>query len=1077
MPTGGFALGPRWSDAECAAYFDAFGTSRARRAREDGKERSSAETILPFSEWSEIASCLPGRTPEMCEALFNLNRTFLSLPVGAVTAVAFSASMNDQYGKDPELGMGKRESREATPPPSARGAAALGSPGAPRAVGKRTPRGHPQKKKDANSPEYDVLEMAGQALVSMSPAPAAARAKLSKPFWDVVSGDDARAPETAFGSPDPSPARAKSSKRSDGEKVAEKNLKSSRALFPASSDDNVASTGTATDGTAATAREPLPAANGLDDEAFGALDGLFMLADASTQAAKPTVGGRGKRGKPGGKPPRAPAPKSPARKRGDGAAAATPPRARFSAHSAKDALEIGLGGPIRGGERAPGKSRKSALKATQPVRLRDGVAGGGFYRSPARVPAYAYAANNGRYADPDTPGTAQLTKGLGLLGPRHVEESQLETRLGGFGGDAAADGRDPPGTPGRGGVSDGAVPGTPSTPANRIVSSTSLFASTPGVLRGAPSAARRRWFLAEHFYGSIDKPWFRAVGYAPFLRHLGLRFPSRAFTKKEWLAIRRALGKPRRLSLPFLRRERVALEKWRGATREGWAKRLAEASAAPRRAKAESGSDAAGAPPGDDTASNAVPASADAELETRDGPPTVVDDWNPKPFEVGDRVAARHPRVLNVNTGSILIARGARHLVQFDRIELGVELVRDINIAHLPHHLDALLLEEEEKEREAAAAAAAAEEAAEAAAGEDAEPRRDAPAGEGPVAPAAALAAAFAKSGKPGSGFSGAEAAKAATAAAIAAAAKAAAAAAARGDADAALLPGDAAGRAPETAGAVAAAAAAASSREGFADGGLGAGTSSASAHEDDARALAEVTNALDLKERLVSELRAMNDVAETNAKSDVVSPGGTVLEPFQRQYASTMLKVRECNAHLQTALVKLRAQHRRHELAGASGAWRRFAPGGGAAARGDSGAIFAPLSEEGPGDATEPIDSGFRDGFDATLLLTRSNASAEIVAACEYVAAQRVREGRKAASSSSSFSSSDASSSRALGALLAVKTCMEHGADEKLYGEIVERCLASMAPRSGDAEAFEELKAGFDALRVSVYGTAEADS
>ena len=64
------------------------------------------------------------------------------------------------------------------------------------------------------------------------------------------------------------------------------------------------------------------------------------------------------------------------------------------------------------------------------------------------------------------------------------------------------------------------------------------------------------------------------------------------------------------------------------------------------------------------------------------------------------------------------------------------------------------------------------------------------------------------------------------------------------------------------------------------------------------------MATALDLKERLVSELRAMNDVAETNARSadakaSVASPGGTVLEPFQRQYASTVLKVRECNAHV----------------------------------------------------------------------------------------------------------------------------------------------------------------------------------
>ena len=433
------ALGPRWSDAECAAFFDAFLANRAKREREDGVRFSA---VPPSSAWSEIASRLTGRTSGMCEALFNLNRTILSLPAGAVTAVAFSASMNDQYSKDPELGMTRRESRESTPPP-----------GAHRAVGKRTPRGHPQKKKDVHSPDFDVLEMAGQALVSMSPAPAAARAKSSKSSGEGVSGDDTRAPEAAFGSPAPSPARVKSSKPSDDDDESTRRvLKSSRALFPASSDDDAAAAGPANGVSAATASDSIPAGTGLDDEAFGALDGLFMLADASTKAAMPkSAGGRGKKGKPGGKPPRAPLPKSPARKKGDSGSAATPPRARFSAPSARDALELGLSGPIRGGGRVPGQSRKSALKATQPVRLRDGVAGGGFYRSPARmvIPPYAYAKNNGKYADPDTPGTAQLTRGLGLLGPRHVEETQLETRLGGGLAVAANDSsRDPPGTPG-----------------------------------------------------------------------------------------------------------------------------------------------------------------------------------------------------------------------------------------------------------------------------------------------------------------------------------------------------------------------------------------------------------------------------------------------------------------------------------------------------------------------------------------------------------------------------------------------------------------------------------------------------
>ena len=266
-------------------------------------------------------------------------------------------------------------------------------------------------------------------------------------------------------------------------------------MFRASSDDDAAAAGPANGVSAATASDSIPAGTGLDDEAFGALDGLFMLADASTKAALPkSAGGRGKKGKPGGKPPRAPLPKSPARKKGDSGSAATPPRARFSAPSARDALELGLSGPIRGGGRVPGQSRKSALKATQPVRLRDGVAGGGFYRSPARmvIPPYAYAKNNGKYADPDTPGTAQLTRGLGLLGPRHVEETQLETV-------SAAAWRSPrmirrgtrrarPAAP-RVGAGGHSVPGTPSTPVNRVSRLSRLVLRVDA--RGAARRAQR----------------------------------------------------------------------------------------------------------------------------------------------------------------------------------------------------------------------------------------------------------------------------------------------------------------------------------------------------------------------------------------------------------------------------------------------------------------------------------------------------------------------------------------------------------------------------------------------------------
>ena len=98
------------------------------------------------------------------------------------------------------------------------------------------------------------------------------------------------------------------------------------------------------------------------------------------------------------------------------------------------------------------------------------------------------------------------------------------------------------------------------------------------LLRVAQSAPRRRWFLAEHFYSSIDRPWFvTRLGYGPFLEHLGLA-DAGPFSKKDRTTIRRALGKPRRLSLPFLRQERVRLERWRRSVRAEWETMIVHAS-------------------------------------------------------------------------------------------------------------------------------------------------------------------------------------------------------------------------------------------------------------------------------------------------------------------------------------------------------------------------------------------------------------------------------------------------------------------------------------------------------------------
>ena len=51
-----------------------------------------------------------------------------------------------------------------------------------------------------------------------------------------------------------------------------------------------------------------------------------------------------------------------------------------------------------------------------------------------------------------------------------------------------------------------------------------------------------------------------------FVVHVGLG-PGVRLTRREWGAVRRALGRPRRLSLAFLRQERAKLETYRNIVR------------------------------------------------------------------------------------------------------------------------------------------------------------------------------------------------------------------------------------------------------------------------------------------------------------------------------------------------------------------------------------------------------------------------------------------------------------------------------------------------------------------------------
>ena len=950
----------------------------------------------------------------MCEALYAANKSFLSLPPELLNAAALTAMMKDRYDSEDAAAeiqaRAEMQSREGTPmadgqrtpnrgqrtPARAKASPARGGkpPIAPsiangiannangRVVGRRTPRSNPKKKEK----EDDVLEMAGAALVSMSPGPSGKGRKTPKKqqrdSWSDSKG--LGPPSEAFGSPTPSPARSK--KRSHKE------------LFPA---DHAEGSGLED-----------------DEDALGALNGLWMLAESASQEPGDRVR----------KPKRPRPPRAPASPRG---------KTKRDFQGA-DPLASPLGQSFRSarepGGHKPGSSRKTALKATPPVRMSAGL----------HTPT-AYA---------QTPGAADLTsKALGPVGPRTVGEMNGLT--------CGAKGN---------GVAGGTLGGLGGTP---------LFGSlASSIYRGAPSAARRRWYLAEHFYSSIDRNWFKTDGYRPWLEHIGLDKHA-TFNKRDWLVIRAALGKPRRLSLPFLRMERTSLELHRVAIRHRWyeqiqeqirtgpppslndarEKKEKEQAATPGQAdvKKEGGSDVASiAALADSEAKSSAEKAAkgdgdimdDAELKAELA--KLVPTDCPKPLCVGDRVVARHPRVLNVHAGTILVGPYKPDMrmcrVQFDRIELGTELVRDFHVAHLPTSVDPAALEDNTTKEDADAAAEAggqqAHEHALAAAGVD-------------FATAAANAAMAAAS-------------------AVAAAAAAAAAAVADGDEDAEnAIPRIA--DAPETAAALLAAMTAARVSAMKDDDG-------SRVQADDTRVLAEVTQTLDRKQTLIAELRAMNNAAETGGETVAIKTedlsgkileaeqgaASPALEPFQRQYASTMLKIRDCNQALAGALVRLREQHGKHGDSTQS-IWQRF------------------IEREGPYGTppSTPRNVASTPGAAAaaaaaaaakTDVLAGLDPAAEIVAASKFSGRRMVKTMRAAkqeegAAGPEEETGMDPYIGNCMASLLAVKVCQDNQVTPELMKDVIDRCLESLKPKfEENLPLHEQMKEAFAELRAKIY-------
>ncbi|KAK4425827.1 protein ALWAYS EARLY 3 [Sesamum alatum] len=145
----------------------------------------------------------------------------------------------------------------------------------------------------------------------------------------------------------------------------------------------------------------------------------------------------------------------------------------------------------------------------------------------------------------------------------------------------------------------------------------------------------RRWCTYEWFYSAIDYPWFAKSEFVEYLYHVGLGHVPR-LTRVEWGVIRSSLGKPRRFSGQFLKEEKEKLNQYRDSVRKHY---------------------------------------TELREGIREGLPTDL----ARPLSVGQRVIAIHPKTREIHDGSVLTVDHSKCRIQFDRHELGVEFVMDID--------------------------------------------------------------------------------------------------------------------------------------------------------------------------------------------------------------------------------------------------------------------------------------------------------------------------------------------------------------------------------------------------------------
>ncbi|KAL1197448.1 Protein ALWAYS EARLY 3 [Cardamine amara subsp. amara] len=645
-------LGPQWSKEELERFYEGY--------RKFGKE------------WKKVAAFVHSRSAEMVEALYTMNKAYLSLPEGTASVVGLNAMMTDHYsvlhgGSDSEQ---ENNERTETPRSSSGGLRSVKkrrTETVPRAVGKRTPRIpisytlEKDTKERYLSPVKRCLNQKGDDTdddmeheIALALAEASQRGgstknsltsnRKAKMYFPDKKGERMRA--------DIDLAIAKLHATDVEDVRCEPSLGSTEA-------DNVNYSGGRNDLTHGAGSSAMEVQQKDEAQSLGALDEKFEP-EGDGKSLKFTYKSSRRKSK-----------KSLFTADEDTACDALQTLADLSLMMPESATDTESS--IQAGEKRAGKVYVSDLKGTDPASMSKSgslrnskqtrsvsndlcnteaerkIPSSSVIRkrrqkaSPAKVPKDELAASSQVIEPPNNKGIGEGDKPVGR-GKRSASIRNSHENKSVKPHDRTSSSNNIV-------EEDESAPSTAVT--KKQVNLTTKVRSRRKIVNEKPltivdwknsltlekfshcisSFRARRWCLFEWFYSAIDYPWFARQEFVEYLDHVGLGHVPR-LTRVEWGVIRSSLGKPRRFSEQFLKEEKEKLYLYRDSVRKHY-----------------------------------------DELNTgmREGLPMDL----ARPLNVSQRVISLHPKSREIHDGSVLTVDHCRYRIQFDNPELGVEFVKD----------------------------------------------------------------------------------------------------------------------------------------------------------------------------------------------------------------------------------------------------------------------------------------------------------------------------------------------------------------------------------------------------------------